>query len=62
MTVTTILNGKIKIVLTPENEVDKIVLAQFRSGEVFVERGSDNYIVANKPMPDSLILSNEKKD
>jgi len=62
MTVTTIINGTIKIVLTPETDVEKTVLAQFRSGAISMEKATENYIVANKPLPDSVILTNVKEE
>lgn len=60
MTVTTVINGKIKIVLTPENEIEKAILKMFASSrELSTEQATDNFLVMNRQMPDSLIFTNE---
>lgn len=62
MTVTTVLNGQIKIVLTPETELEKNILKSFQS--VYIEQATDNLVIMNKPMPDSLVFisGHEKAD
>lgn len=59
MQVTTVINGVIKIVLTAETELERLLLKEI-GATLTVEKATDNLVIMNKPMPDSIVLSTQK--
>lgn len=61
MITTIVINGVVKIVLTPETEIEKEAIKKVAAGKGEIELAADSNNILSKSVSGSLIISSEKE-